>query len=347
MQSLSHKDTDQTTADSLATLFGGRSSLWFSTKQPKVSLSKSVAAELETTGEHYHVKLSESQYQEQDSSSSLSTEQSHHEAANSAKSNSHMQNISFQPGLFETYKKRGDDCAVPSLIGGNTDQITNQVQMEHNQSLACMSYPLTGSYFGTIGAAYEPTGVVYPQMMGIAPPRVVLPLDCTEGMPIYVNAKQYHAILRRRQTRAKLEAQNKLAKSKKPYLHESRHLHALRRARGSGGRFLNTKNMQQQNHPNQTYDKHLSSNQKSGDASETEVQHSESNSWGNSPTSGSDVSCIFNNDDGFQQPDLRVSFSSLTMGATAQIGAHSHVIAPDGKLLLSMDSRCARISTAT
>uniref|UniRef100_A0A1J3IN08 Nuclear transcription factor Y subunit n=1 Tax=Noccaea caerulescens TaxID=107243 RepID=A0A1J3IN08_NOCCA len=146
----------------------------------------------------------------------------------------------------ESHKKQElpDSQTRQPVPSGRSESIdTNSV---YSEPMAHGVYPYQEPYYRSVFAHQPYLPHPYPgvqlQLMGMQQQGVPLQCDAVEE-PVFVNAKQYHGILRRRQSRAKLEARNRAIKSKKPYMHESRHLHAIRRPRGCGGRFLNAKKM--------------------------------------------------------------------------------------------------------
>nr|DAD49072.1 TPA_asm: hypothetical protein HUJ06_019009 [Nelumbo nucifera] len=254
---------------------------------PASSLSKSLILKMDAQSQHCHnIKKLGLQSQEQDSSSTQSTGQSHHEVE-AVGSGHNGQCISEQSGLTESYGKQAGGHIKPVLSLGTPDLVVPS-QIDYSQSVACIPYPYAEPYLSGYLTAYVPQTV----MIGMVPARIPLPLGLSEDEPIYVNAKQYRGILRRRQSRAKLEAQNKLVKSRKAYLHESRHLHALKRARGSGGRFLNIKQLQESK-PTAPVGGHdvsdSASLQQGGTQSESEVHQSDTGTAGGSAPYCSDV----------------------------------------------------------
>lgn len=140
------------------------------------------------------------------------------------------------------HKSRDASIDLPLMNNEHYDGSTSQSQLVTLSMTTGTSYVYHHPSYGGLMSAFGFQTMHNSEYNSImAQGRMALPLAMAEE-PVYVNAKQYHGILRRRQSRAKAEVENRISRSqRKPYLHESRHLHAMRRERGCGGRFVSKK----------------------------------------------------------------------------------------------------------
>ncbi|XP_076896006.1 nuclear transcription factor Y subunit A-9-like [Bidens hawaiensis] len=122
--------------------------------------------------------------------------------------------------------------ALPNMLPVSSGIVLNQVPQPEffGHNIGCAPYP----YYGGMMTNYGPP-TIPPQSSDVSTKLPLAPKTGPE--PVFVNAKQYDAILRRRKSREKAENGKKLIKGRKTYVHESRHLHAMNRPRGIGGRF--------------------------------------------------------------------------------------------------------------
>ncbi|KAG0648168.1 Transcriptional activator HAP2 [Hyphodiscus hymeniophilus] len=141
-------------------------------------------------------------------------------------------------GLPQTSPRLQQGVAVKKERGPRSpQQMNNQISQGRRMSQQVPSPAVTSTQPLMNHGAPRPA--VPPMPTNQHPQSPELVSGAVEESPLYVNAKQFHRILKRRVARQRLEEALRLtSKGRKPYLHESRHNHAMRRPRGPGGRFL-------------------------------------------------------------------------------------------------------------